>query len=151
VKNFERWLYQRDRDGYRTVPAARVPHHESMYPSPPDQKYDFTARRTDLASGSDRIGFAVDDRFLSGGPHKVAVKVTYHDVSKGAWTLAYRTPDGESTRTIQCQGTDKIRTATFFLSDAVFPAKDLDFDFEIRAAESDAVISFVRVVRLAPD
>jgi hypothetical protein len=147
VKNFERWLYQRDRDGYRTIPAVKTPHHESMYPSPPDQKYDFTARRTDLASGNDRIGFALDDRFLSGGPYTVAVKITDHDLSKGAWTLAYRTPDGEAARTIQSQGTGKLRTATFFLNDACFPATGLDYDFEVRATENDAVISLVRVIK----
>ncbi len=148
VKNFERWLYQRDRDGCRTVPAVRVPHHESHYPSPPDQKYDFTARRTDLASGSDRIGFALDDRFLSGGPHRVAVKVTYHDLSKGTWTLAYKTPNGEATRATQCEGDGKLKTATFFLTDASFPASDLDYDFEIRATDTDATISFVRLIKL---
>ena len=149
VKNFERWLYQRDRDGYRTIPAARAPHHESMYPSPPDQKYDFTARRTDIASGNDRIGFAVDDRFLSGGPHKVAIRVTYHDMGTGAWTLAYKTSDGEAARTIQCEGRGKLKTATFFLDDACFRAKGMEFDFEIKATGEDATISFVRVIKLS--
>ena len=41
-----------------------------------------------------------------------------------------------------------VRTATFFLPDARFDAKGMNFDFEIRALEGDAVIKFVRVVKL---
>jgi len=148
MKNFERWLYQRDRDGYRTVPARKVKQHERMWISPEGYKYDLIARRTDRASGNDRIGFALDDRFLSGGPHKTAIKVTYWDVGGGTWSLCCKTGRGEVRRRIECGDTDKARTATFFFDDAFFPAKGLDYDFEIRAVEGDATISFVRVIKL---
>ncbi|NOZ22960.1 MAG: hypothetical protein GXP25_17925 [Planctomycetes bacterium] len=148
IKNFERWLHQRDREGYKTVPVCKVKQHERLWIAPKTHKYDLTARRTDRASGNDKIGFAVDDRFLSGGPHKVAVKITYRDIGKGAWLLAYRTPQGESTREVRCTGTNKVKTATFFLDDACFPAKGMDFDFEIRAVDGDATVSFVRVVKV---
>ena len=36
----------------------------------------------------------------------------------------------------------------FFLDDAVFDAKGLDYDFEIKAIEGDAVIKFVRIIKL---
>jgi hypothetical protein len=152
VKNFERWLYQRDRQGARTTAACKVDHPAApvlMAPGvPQDQQYDLTARRTDAAAGNTRIGFALDDRFLSGGPHKAAVKVTYRDVGTGKWNLAVRAPQGETVRTVSCGDTGGVKTATFFLGAAVFPAKDLDFDFEVRALDGDATISFVRVIRL---
>jgi len=149
VKNFERWLYQRDRKGYRTIPAVKVPVPRQLWCHHPKHKYDYIACRTSRETGDTAIGFAVDDRFLPGGPHRVAVKVTYHDIGKGRWQLVYKKARGVSSRTIVCRDTGGIKTATFHLDDACFPAKGLDFDFEIRAIGQDATISFVRVVKLS--
>jgi len=151
VKNFERWLYQRDAKGFRTVPVFRVDHPISRVAGggvPKEFQCDFTARRTDRASGSDRIGLALDDRFLSGGPHKVAVKITYRDVGTGQWDLLYRTRTGRTARSVRLKGSGKVKTATFFLADAHFRGRKLGFDFEIVARGRDATISFVRVIKL---
>jgi hypothetical protein len=78
----------------------------------------------------------------------VAVKVTYRDTGNARWVLAVKTPQGEAAKTVACGDTGAVRTATFFLSDAAFPTKGLDFDFEIRAAQGDATISLVRIIRL---
>jgi len=148
IRNFERWLAQRDRDGYRTAPAIRAAQHEMMWMVPPGSKFDWIARRTDLAGGNRRIGLALDDRFLSGGPHRVAVKVTYHDLGHGRWSLVYALPGGShARRAIRCRGTGKVFTATFHLTDACFPAKDDAFDFYIEAEGEDATVSFVRVIK----
>ena len=56
VKNFERWLYQRDTEGYETEPAIKVPHPIKMWMVKKDHYFDYVARK------SRRIGFAVDDR-----------------------------------------------------------------------------------------
>ena len=148
AKNFERWLYQRDRDGCRALPAVRADIPKQQFPHHPKHKYDYTARRTDRASGSDRIGFALDDRFLSGGPHRVAIKITYHDVGRAAWALVYKTEARDATRLVQCDGNGEVKTATFVLDDACFPARGVEFDFEIRALDRDATVSFVRVIKL---
>ncbi len=148
VRNFERWLYQRDRDGYRTKPAIRAAQHEMMWMVPQGYKYDWISRRTDIAGGNRRIGFAVDDRFLSGGPHSAAIKVTYRDVGHGRWALVYARPAGsQGRRSIQCRDTGKVLTATFHLTDACFGAKDDDFDFHIEAEGEDAIVSFIRVIK----
>jgi hypothetical protein len=149
VRNFERWLYQRDRDGYRAAPTARADVWHTQLQYHPDHYYDYTARATDRANGSMAMGFAVDDRFLSGGPHQVAVKITYYDQGERAWALVYRTPQGEAWRRVECADSGAVKTATFFLGDAVFPATGLDFDFEIRADDVDAAVAFVRVIRLS--
>ncbi|HUT11808.1 MAG TPA: hypothetical protein VMY42_15010 [Thermoguttaceae bacterium] len=148
IRNFERWLSQRDRDGYRTTPAIRAAQHEMMWMVPPELKYDWIARRTDMASENRRIGLALDDRFLSGGPYRVAIKVTYHDVGHGRWALVYALPEeSHARRSIQCGDTGKVFTATFHLSDACFPAGEDDFDFYIEAEGEDATVSFVRVIK----
>jgi hypothetical protein len=142
VKNFERWLLQRDRPGAQTV-AVRP----AEYAGAPDVE-EWTARRTDVASGNDTIGFALDDRFLSGGPHRVAVKVTYVDAEDAVWELVVPAAGGgELARTVTTAATGIVRTATFFLDDAAFPARGEELDFRVRALEGDAVLCFVRVIR----
>ncbi len=146
VRNFERWLHQRDRAGTRTVAVDRYDIAKQNTHS-----FDFTARRTDAATGQNKIGFALDDRFLSGGPYRVAFKVTYRDEGSTAWRLVYdATRTGSSPCRVECAGTGEIRTATFFRDDARFGATSLDFDFTIEAERGDAVIKVVRVIRLGP-
>jgi hypothetical protein len=146
VRNFERWLHQRDHDGARTIAVDRYDIAKQNTHS-----FDFTARRTDAATGQNKIGFALDDRFLSGGPHRVAFKVTYRDEGRTIWRLAYDAAGaGSSTCRVECTGTGEIRTATFVRDDARFGAKGLDFDFTIEAERGDAVIKLVRVIRLGP-
>lgn len=144
VKNFERWLYQRDIHGVTTEPAipfARMePHAKKRGAHPPTE---YAARR------GPRIGFAVDDRFFLGGPHRVAVKVTFHDLEDAGFSLVYHTPAGESRRPVAVGHTGEVRTATFILNNAVFDARGTDFDFELDAdGKTEPTISFVRVVKL---
>jgi hypothetical protein len=148
VKNFERWLYQRDRDGYAARATKRVHIPDKMVFYHRDHKYDDTARTTDSANGQTAIGFAVDDRFLSAEPSRVAVKITFHDEGPSKWAFIYNR--GRSRRDMTCWGNGTIRTQTWILDDAIFDAEGMDYDFEIRAIEGDAIIKFVRVIKLAP-
>jgi len=142
VKNFERWLVQRDRPGARTVPAL-----PAVYAGAPDVP-EWTARRTDVANGSAAIELALDDRFLADGPHDVAIKVTYADAGEAAWELAVPAAAGdEMVREVRAGSTGAVRTATFFLRGAAFPARGEEGDFRIRAVEGDAVICLVRVIK----
>jgi hypothetical protein len=146
VRNFERWLHQRDRDGARTFAVDRYDIAEQNTHS-----FDFTARRTVAATGQNTIGFALDDRFLSGGPHRVAFKVTYRDEGRSVWRLAYSgTRAGSAPCRVECTGTGEVRTATFIRDDVRFGAAGFDFDFTIEAERGDAVIKFVRVIQLGP-
>ncbi len=140
VRNFERWLYQRDREGCETTPAVRIPHALKRWWLRDEKKpYDYVART------GKRIGFAVDDRFLSGRAQSVAVKVTWYDGHGGQWRLAYR-QDGEDKETppVTATGTDTFKTATFFLT-ADFVARDTDYDLEI-LVDGRTPVSFVRVI-----
>ena len=150
VKNFERWLFQRDAEGARTVPVEKVDVPEQMYEYHPSHHYDYTARRTDRANGQTLIRFGVDDTFLSGGPHRVAVKITYLDRDHAAWTLAYQTSDQTTaTRTVTCGNTGQAKTVTFILADAWFPGQGyIGRDLQIQATQGDAVIRLVRVIKL---
>ena len=145
VKNFERWLHQRDAPGCETRPV-----HQVEYPEPTEgfirnvyvkgYNYDYVAR------AGKRFGFAVDDRFLSVGPHAVAIKVTYYDAQP--WKLVFKSAAGSAERKFPYRGDGALRTATFFLTEAVFAATGMDYDFEIHALGAAATIRFVRIVRL---
>ena len=146
VKNFERWLYQRDGNGVSTTPTLRLDH--SFNASGNDQ-LDSSKWYVDLARSGAAIGIAVDDRFLSGGPHEVAIKVTYLDSDAAQWTLEYSKADGTTgTRSVQGGATNVVRTATFVLRDFAAKSKGMDFDFWLRSSSGKTPFMFVRVVRL---
>jgi hypothetical protein len=159
VKNFERWLYQRDGVGSATVPTQKVIQGLAHLSPPPNSNFainvpeelkfvDYKARSTSLAQGNSKITLAVDDRFLSNGPHRVAVKVTYLDSGNGSWSLAYQTALGEQVRRVTSGNTGKLLTATFFLDEAYFQAQGMNSDIEVRAIGEDKAFSFIRVIKL---
>jgi hypothetical protein len=150
VKNFERWLYQRDADGARTEATEKVDVPPQMFEFDRDHRYDLTARRTQTDKGQSFIRFGVDEAFLAGGPHAVAVKITYLDRAHAEWQLEYFTgPEMTATRRVACGDAGAARTVTFILRDACFPGRGYPgLDLQIRALKGDAVIRLVRVIKL---
>ena len=148
-KNYERWLYQRDMpNGYMTVPAMPVPLDKQDWVCPPDYKFSYTARRTDIDSGNDKIAFAIDDRYINGA-QKVAIKISYHDIGKVQWGIRYHTSNGElKEKYITTANSKNLRTATFIISDGVFNAQNLDSDFEIYSVNGNIAVSLVRVIKI---
>ena len=145
VKNFERWLVQRDLPGEPTE-AVRKVMVKDYHPSGnihncyvPGQNHDFVARM------GKRFGFALDDRFIVDANNPAAIKITYYD--EQPWKLVYPTASGRRERAVACRGDGTLRTATLFVPDAVFTATGDAPDFEIRALDAAATIRFVRVVR----
>jgi len=152
VRNFERWLYQRDADGARTAATERVDVPATMFEFDKAHRYDLTARRTQSDAGQREIRFGLDDTFLSGGPWAVAVKVTYLDRGRARWQLEYQNEAGQTvSRPVVCGDTGQARTATFILRDAVFAGVGYrGADLRLRATQGDAVVRFVRVIKLDP-
>lgn len=149
VKNFERWIFQRDAAGARTVATARVTAIGKQNSRAPGHLCDFTARRTDHASGDSVMRFAVADDFLSGPADHLAVKITYRDEGDAHWTLVCTGDDGRPVNgEVACGHTGAVRTATFFLPSLRFDARGFDPDFLIRADTGDAVISLVRLIKI---
>jgi hypothetical protein len=146
VKNLERWLYQRDRNGVMTSPAVRKDHG---FNASGNDLLNRSKWNVDLARTGRDIGIAVDDRFLSGGPHDVAIKVTFLDSSREQWSLEYAKADGTvGSRKVQGGGTDMVRTATFFIGDFEASKSGMDFDFWLRSAGGTTPFMFVRLVKL---
>ncbi len=142
VKNFERWLYQRDSEGYKTEPAVRVDQPIQMWMVEKGRYHDFVARK------GKKIGLAVDDRWCGDGPVDVAVKVTYFDWGRGTVDVGLRTKHGPAKKSVRLTDSGKLKTATFFVDAAVFSARDMDYDLVFHGSGAEAVLSFVRVIRL---
>ncbi len=152
VKDFERWLYQRDGDGARTQATEKVEVPPQMFEFDRAHLYDMTARQTQVSNGQSSIRFGVDETFLAGGPHPVAVKITYLDRANAEWQLEYFTGDQKTTkRPVTCGDSGTVRTVTFILNDACFPGEGYTgLDLQIRALRGDAIIRMVRVIKLTP-
>ena len=142
VKNFERWLYQRDSKGFETRPTVKINHPINMWMVEPGKYYDYIARQ------GKQIGLSVDDRWCGGGPVNVAVKVTYFDIGRNTVYMDLYTVNGYSRRSINLTGTDGLKTATLFVNDAVFSTNGVNYDIIFKSTGTGAVISFVRVIRL---
>lgn len=152
VKNFERWLYQRDAEGARTEATAKVEVPSQMFEFDRNHLYDMTARKTVSAQGQTLIRFGLDDAFLGDQQQAVAIKITYLDCGNATWQLEYTNASGSlATRPVTCGDSGAVKTATFILKDVRFPGKGYTgMDFQIRALKGDAVIRFVRLIKLAP-
>ncbi|MBB3697001.1 hypothetical protein KMW28_21845 [Flammeovirga yaeyamensis] len=138
LKNFERWLYQRDAEGYETTPAVKINHPIKMWMMEKGKYYDYIAR-----SGQ-KIGFDIDDRWNEG--KKLAIKVSYFDQNKGGLVLKYNA--GEMQKAISTEGDGKLKTATFVLPKIQKNSMDHAFDFTLESnlADENIVVSMVRVI-----
>jgi len=142
VMNFERWLYQRDSEGFETQPAVKIEQPIQMWMVEPGKYYDYVARQ------GEQIGFAVDDRWCGGASANVAIKTTYFDLGHGAVDVIVHTKTGPGKRSINLTDTGDLKTATFFFNDVIFSARGVDYDIVFKSTGADAVLSFVRVIKL---
>lgn len=155
IKNVERWLYQRDVADGLTVKTEWVDDSAMPYRTGIVTGSEYQARRTDRASGNDYIYFDIDDRFLSGGPTDVYVKVTFLDSQPtGSWRLEYdngsniytSTPDVNNTATAQWQ-TVTFRLPDFFADNR----QNAGMDFRLyNGGTSDLTVKFVRLIKAQP-
>ncbi|MFR9523600.1 MAG: hypothetical protein SNH94_03405 [Rikenellaceae bacterium] len=144
AKHFERWLYQRDKEGYRTEPAIKIPHAIKMHHILEGKNYDYIARR------GAKIGFYADDRFDE-HKGKKAIKITYFDQKAGQMTLKYRDRKGiVKIASITLLGDDKLKTATLIIDEVSLTSTPDSFDFTLEAqgGASDICVSMVRIVKL---
>ena len=153
-KNVERYLYQRD------LPQAKTRAVEKFYidmgasnfwNQKGQESHVKSARRTDRASGNDRMYFNVEDRFIYDTESAILLKVTYKDDNSGTWHVEY---DGGnsgvvSTDSVQGTGTGQWKTATFTINNAVF-GNNLDHsqDFAIVTETADVTVKFVRIIKI---
>ena len=142
LKNFERWVYQRDCVGYETEAVVRINHAIKMWMVEPGKYFDLIART------GNKIGFKVDPKFINGKEKNVALKITYFDEGKGSWKVVFNGVNGIIDREVQCTDSKKLMTATFFVTSDFVQNKNA-FNFECISQNGlKPVVSFVRLIKL---
>jgi len=150
IRNFERWLLQRDVPGGVTVATERVEREfNAGGEGDAGDYFDYVARRTDIANDNPYIYFDLDDRFSSDGP--IAIKVELRDSSSTSWWIEYMNADSQLTATPAQETTadGEVRTVTFTISDAQMTnGLPHDMDFRIVCGGSgDLSVRWVRLLR----
>lgn len=141
VKNFERWICQRDEPGYETTPVLKIHHPIQMWMVEPNKYYDFVARK------GKKIGFKVDEGLFSEGEQAVAVKISFYDGVEGKLKLVYQNNKGKQGTSVMTTGEDKIRTATFFIN-AQMVDTDFEYDYDfVLESDEEVPVAFVRVIK----
>ena len=143
IKNFERWLFQRDAPGYTTTPAVKINQAIQMWMVQPDKYYDFIARE------GKKIGFNIDKNW-QGVKAPLAFKITLLDQNPGILNLKYFNGKKLITLKKPLAGDGMLKTYTFFISDYKNGANIGDkFDFALEAGKNtkSIVVSFVRVIQ----
>ena len=152
-KNMEHLLMQRDVPGAMSVGDEL---HAMPYVQLKDRKNtaEYTARRTDLARGQDRMAFRLEAGFKSALTYPVQIKVHYRDKTRALWTVSIPAADGRMVDlgTVQGRGDQVWRTATFTVREPLFSGPSGgETDFAVRVLSGgDVTVRYVRVVKLAP-
>lgn len=152
VKNFERWLKQRDLPGGMTVATQRTFREfeaGGLHGSGPDQWYDDIARRTDITTGNPSIFFDLDDGFHSGGG--VQIKVEILDDSEATWYVEYTNSNHQVSQTEYFRNLQDgaVKTVTFDIVNPEFLnglPNGMDFRIVCDGPE-DLTVRWVRVVK----
>ena len=143
VKNFERWLYQRDMPGYETIPAIKIEQAIKMWMVQPNKYYDYVARE------GKKIGFDIEDKCPKLAS-EVAIKVSYFDTNSGELNLIYNNGKEQVKKTAKLNGDGKLKTATFFVGGIKAKSQPNNFDFTLEAGSKTEkiTVSIVRVIGL---
>lgn len=151
LKNFERWLIQRDvsPDG-TTCPTARVDISLMGQASASSRSYEFQARRTDQATGQRAIYFRASRDWFGDADQSVRLFVTYLDGAASTWAIEYESPAArERTPEVTTTNSGLWRTAVFrlpvFRRSGSFSGQT-DFRLAVVTGE-DVTVRLVRLVK----
>ncbi len=143
VKNFERWLYQRDMPGYETTPAMKIEQAIKMWMVQQGKYYDFVARE------GKKIGFDIEEKCPKLA-NEVAIKVSYFDTNSGEMNLVYNNGMEQVKKITKLNGDGKLKTATFFVGRLKAKSQPHNYDFTLEAGNQTEkiTVSIVRVIGL---
>ena len=119
----------------------QVPTAKDLWYADNNRPCDFTARK------GRRMGFNIDDRLFPNGEQPMAIKVTFYDGVAETLKLVYENEKGFQEKSVTANGSDKVRTATFFINaHADNTGFDHDFDFLLES-ENEVPVFFVHVIK----
>lgn len=150
VKNFERWLLQRDiePDGI-TTPALKFD-LTGLHQWASARGYEYMARSTNINEGQNSLYFKTDENWFGDYKGPVKLFVTYLDSGESVFHILYRGKNKQSvTPSVKVQNSGTWKTAIFkipeFKSDSSFN-QNMDFKIVV-TGNSDVVFQLVRLVK----
>lgn len=147
VRNYERWLVQRDVGPRAIAHRSRADVHRNVLER--DNGTALEGLKTSLHRGNDSLAFDLDDAFLGSRERAdVLVKVTYLDSGDARWWVR---ASGGTTPPVTNRGSHEWKTATFRVNG--LRARDSlpgGTDLWVTTSRSDLTVRFVRVIRLHP-
>ena len=147
MKNFERWLYQRDAPGYTTKATMKI--YYDNYQPINVRSINGEAMHDKIAREGKKIGFNIDKNW-PGIRDSLAFKVSVFDHNAGTLNLKYSNGNEIVTLTKLLLGGSLLKTYTFFVPDYKNGANiGGKFDFTLESGENtkSVVVSFVRVIQ----
>ncbi len=148
VKNWERWLIQRDL-GPDAVSRRGTEAKSNVLD--PSNGTAYEGRRTHRAAGQDRLLLFVDDRFVPPAmPTLLDLEVTYKDSGGGSFRVDYSAASGiASSQSVTLGDTGAWRTVTFRIDDGLWNgALPSDADLALVApGPADLEARFVRLIK----
>jgi hypothetical protein len=149
VKNFERWVWQRDigPDG-QTKPVIKFDIH-NLHQWASARGYEYKARSTNLSEDQTSLYFNVSKEWFN-EQHDIQLFVTYLDSMETTWQVVYPKKEGLwSTPKVSVGNSGEWKTAVFSIPD-FYPGETLpgNMDFKIRVTgENDGIFRLVRVTK----
>nr|WP_319395755.1 beta-galactosidase [uncultured Desulfobacter sp.] len=149
IKNFERFLYQRDQAGAKTVPVLPV-NRAAFWNDPSGQHFDYSARSTDVRNDNDKMIFSLEPGFLKTLGLPFTIKITYFDNNASQWVL--EVPAGESclqSSPITGASDNTLKTVTFTIN-TIPDGTNIEENcaFRLRVLnDQDLTVKFARVIK----
>ena len=147
MKNFERWLSQREATGYTTTATKKI--YYDNYQPINVRSINGEAMHDKIAREGKKIGFNIDNRW-NGVKDSLAFKVSVFDDNAGTLNLKYSNGTEIVTLSKPLLGDSLLRTYTFFVPNYKNGANiGGKFDFTLEAGDNtkSIIVSFVRVVQ----
>lgn len=76
------------------------------------------------------------------------MKVSYFDKELRNVDVSTPTDGGNVSKQIKLTGSERLKTATFIINSAVFPARKMDHDITFKFIGDEVGLSLVRVIRV---
>ncbi len=148
VRNWERWLVQRDLAPDGLTRDGREVRRRVLAP---ENGVAVEGRATIHDEGSDYLYFDVDDRFLFDRTARVALFVTFFDEGEATFEVEYAAAGGSGAKPVATKtDTGRWKTASVEIDDAIFDGSLAGgHDFRLYGGgEEDLEVRFVRLVKL---
>lgn len=147
IKNLERLLYQRDKEGYKTKNADKI--IRPKFYQNEKKNFAYTSRTTDVINKQKGMLFFINETLKNTLTTRFKIQVNYFDDDTAEWILKYQNKDDVvKSKTIIGKGDNIWKTAEFIIEKGALNANREVSDFRIELLNGKNLkVKFVRVLK----